>query len=62
MKSDVFRDTGRTPEKWLCESLFESVRKQRYCECPTQIYGTFLCKELDESRKFNSKNIKVKLE
>lgn len=60
MESNVFRDTGRTPEKWLCESLFESVRKQRYPDCPTRIYGTFLCKELDDSRIFNCKERKGK--
>ena len=60
MKSDVLQDTGRTPEKWLCESLFESVRKQRYLDCPTRIYGTFLCKELDNSRIFNNEERKGK--
>ena len=53
MMSNVLCDTGRTPEKWLCEALFESVRKQKYPDCPTRIYGTFLCKELDDSRIFN---------
>lgn len=51
--SGVFQETGRTFEKWLCETLFESVRKQRYPNCPTRIYGTFLCKEFSESRMFN---------
>ena len=51
--SDVFRVTERTFAKWLCETLFESIRKQRYPNYPTRIYGTFLCKELSESRMFN---------
>lgn len=51
--SDVFQVTKRTFAKWLCETLFESIRKQRYPNCPTRIYGTFLCKELSESRTFN---------
>ena len=51
--SDVFQETGRTVAKWLCETLFESIRQQRYPDCPTRIYGTFLCKELDDSRIFN---------
>lgn len=51
--SDVFQVTGRTFAKWLCETLFESIRRQRYSNYPTRIYGTFLCKELSESRIFN---------
>jgi len=53
--SEVFQDTERTFAKWLCETLFESIRQQRYPDYPTRIYGTFLCKELNESRMFNRK-------
>lgn len=52
--SSVFKETGRTFAKWLCETLFESIRQQGYPNCPTRIYGTFLCKELNESRIFNN--------
>ena len=52
--SSVRSDTDRSFVKWLCETLFESIRQQRYPGCPTRIYGTFLCKDIDESRKFNN--------
>ena len=53
--SSVHSDTNRTFNKWLCETLFESIRQQRFPDCPTRIFGTFLCKDLNESRIFNKK-------
>ena len=51
--SDVEIKTGRRPQKWLCEILFENIRKQYYSNRPSRIYGTYLCKDLDEAMQFN---------
>lgn len=45
--------TRRTPEKWLCEIIFENIRRQYYNSMPSRIYGTYLCANLDEARQFN---------
>lgn len=50
---NVKMKTGRTPEKWLCEIIFENIRKQYYNSMPSRIYGTYLCANLDEARRFN---------
>ena len=53
--STVFNDTGRTPEKWLCEILFENVRRSRFNNHANRIYGTYLCGSIKDAEMFNEK-------
>lgn len=53
--STVFNDTGRKPEKWLCEILFENVRRSRFNNHTSRIYGTYLCGSIKEAEMFNEK-------
>lgn len=46
------RITGRDESKWLCETIFESVRKEKYCNMPSRIWGIYLSSTLEEARKF----------
>jgi len=50
--SSVYLDTDRTPEKWICETLFENIRKKHFQNHPSRIYGTYLCKTLADAKEF----------
>lgn len=54
-KSPVYRDTDRTPEKWVCEILFENIRKNYFFDHPSRIYGTYLCQSVTEAIRFKQK-------
>lgn len=45
--------TGRISSKWLCEAIFESVRKQYYSTMPSRVWGIYLCKTKNEATIFN---------
>ena len=44
--------TGRDESKWICETIFEFVRKEKYCNMPSRIWGIYLSMTLEEARKF----------
>lgn len=52
---DINRITGRDESKWICETIFESVRKEKYCNMPSRIWGIYLSSTLDEAKEFRDK-------
>ena len=49
---NVFNITGRRAEKWCCEALFEYIRKTKYPNMPSRIWGIFLSKEYGDACVF----------
>lgn len=45
--------TKTLPSKWICEAIFEFVRKQSYPNMPSRVWGVFLCKTYEEAKIFN---------
>lgn len=50
--------TGKSPEKWLCEAIFENVRKNCFSNLPSRIWGVFLCDSLEMATSFKEKERK----
>ena len=43
---ETCQQTGWSVEKWMCEAIFEYVRKKEYMDKPSRIWGLFLSKNL----------------
>ena len=54
MASKVEQETGRKPHKWLCETVFENIRKKHFADCPSRIYGIYLCETLGDAISFRN--------
>ena len=44
---ETYQQTGWSVEKWMCEAIFEYVRKEEYPDKPSRIWGLFLSKNLE---------------
>ena len=53
--SKIFEETGRCPNKWLCEVLFESVREDIKYKLPSRLKGIFLCDCYKDAIEFRDK-------
>ena len=51
---DIYRITKRDEAKWICETVFESVRKEKYCDMPSRIWGIYLSSTLVEAKEFRN--------
>lgn len=59
MRENSFgENTGKLPEKWLCEAIFENVRKSCFSNLPSRIWGVFLCDSLEMATSFKEKERK----
>lgn len=41
--------TGRDTSKWICEAVFDGIRKKCFPEKPSRIWGVFLSKDYDSA-------------
>lgn len=53
--SNVQQNTGRTAAKWICEAVFEYVRKNEFSDKPSRIWGFYLSSTTAEARTFLQK-------
>lgn len=53
INESIFDKTGWRKSKWLCELIFESIRKDKYKNAPRRMYSVYLCNSLDEACMFN---------
>lgn len=52
-KLNINTDTGRQNDKWLCEAIFEYIRKIEYPNNPSRMWGLFVVSTYEEAKKFN---------
>lgn len=52
---DILHKTGIRKSKWLCELVFESVRRENFNYAPRRLHSIYLCSSLEEARTFNEK-------
>ena len=50
--SNVYAMTHRTAQKWICEYIFEKVRKYHYPDLPSRLWGIFLTNSLEAAKEF----------
>lgn len=51
--STVEDETGIRKSKWLCELIFENIRKEKTEWAPRRMHSVFLCASLEEAQLFN---------
>lgn len=51
----ILQKTGIRKSKWLCELVFESVRRESFCQAPRRMHSIYLCNSLEEAKAFNEK-------
>lgn len=49
----ILQETGIRKSKWLCELIFENVRKESFYQLPRRMHSIYLCKSLEEAQVFN---------
>lgn len=50
--SNVYAHTKRTASKWICEYIFEKVRRYHYPEFPSRLWGIYLTSSFEEAKAF----------
>ena len=50
--SNVYAKTQRTASKWICEYIFENVRKNKYSHLPSRLWGLYLTSSFQEAKEF----------
>lgn len=47
--------TGRDVSKWICEAIFDEVRKTMFLNYPSRIWGVYLIDSLEKACEFRKK-------
>ena len=50
--SRVYETTHRTASKWICEFIFEKVRRYYYSNLPSRLWGLYLTSSFDDAKEF----------
>lgn len=51
----ILQDTGIRKSKWLCELVFEKIRKENFEWAPRRLHSIYLCSSLEEAKLFNKR-------
>ena len=55
LKMDLYSKTGRNASKWLCEAIFEYVRKHNnHTDLPSRVWGVYLCDTKEHAKEFKN--------
>lgn len=52
LKNKIDQNTGRDAAKWICEAVFEGVRKKCFPEKPSRVWGIYLSNSYENAIKF----------
>lgn len=50
---NIQEKTGIRKTKWICEAIFESIRKECFSYAPRRLHSIYLCGTIEEALHFN---------